>query len=56
LVYKNGRWCVLDGDGLKHSTNGTWVLLDKYVKVHDRMLFRAGKIVFTALLVNNMRE
>lgn len=50
LTYRNGTWVLLDGDGLKHSTNGTWMFVERAFKLHDLTLFKAGNVLFKALL------
>lgn len=39
---------LLDGDGLKHSTNGTWMLLSKPMMIEGEVLIKAGKMLFKA--------
>jgi hypothetical protein len=43
-----GKWKIIDGDGIKGSTNGTWVYANEPVKMFDGMLFKAGKLLFKA--------
>lgn len=39
-------WTVLDGDGSKPSTNGTWLFLDDYFAIETGMTFKAGMTLF----------
>ncbi len=50
LVFRGDRWMVIDGDGLKHSTNGTWLFVDRPFKLHDRLLIKAGNVVLKVVL------
>ena len=39
-------WTVSDGDGVKGSTNGTWLFLDDYFQIESGMVFKAGMTLF----------
>lgn len=51
LVYSesDSTWSVVDGDGTKNSVNGTWILLDKFVKVEADMIIKSSGTVIKAL-------
>lgn len=40
---------LFDGDGLKHSTNGTWLYAERPFRIHDNLLFKAGNVLFQAI-------
>ncbi len=40
----------MDGDGLKHSTNGTWLFAERPHLIHDQMVFKAGTVLLKAAL------
>ena len=53
LEYKNGTWILMDGDGLKHSTNGTWYLVKQPYLVHNRLTMKAGNVLLKAIIISN---
>lgn len=42
---------LLDGDGIKLSTNGTWLFVDELFPIYDNMVFKAGQTLLKAQLV-----
>jgi len=42
IEYVDGQWLLKDGDGKKHSTNGTWLFVDELFLIYDGMVFKAG--------------
>lgn len=46
IEYLEGKWKIIDGDGNKVSTNGTWVYANEPVKIFEGMLFKAGQLLF----------
>lgn len=52
IFFQNNNWYITDGDGEKHSLNGTWYLAEEYVTVNEGMIFRAGSTSFQAHLYN----
>ena len=42
---------LIDGDGKKLSTNGTWLFVDELYPVYDNMIFKAGQTLFKSQLV-----
>ena len=49
LTYHRGHWKVLDGDGQKPSTNGTWIYVKDSFPLHGRVSFKAGSTLFEAV-------
>ena len=39
-------WCVKDGDGVKMSTNGTWLFAEEACDLHSGTIFKAGQTLF----------
>lgn len=48
LLYEAGRWQVLDGDGIRASTNGTWALVKEKRALQGSTLFKAGGVLVEA--------
>ena len=44
--YSGGKWRVYDGDGMKPSTNGTWLYADDEYTVKNGTIVKAGKSIF----------
>jgi hypothetical protein len=39
-------WVILDGDGSKPSTNGTWLFIEEPIKIKHGVVFKAGSTLF----------
>ena len=48
VEYKNENWWLVDGDGTKRSTNGTWLFAEDPFKIFNNMSFKAGQTLFLA--------
>jgi len=46
LEYINNKWYLSDGDGVKKSTNGTWLFVDTPFEIYDGIIFKAGALLF----------
>jgi pSer/pThr/pTyr-binding forkhead associated (FHA) protein len=46
------KWFLMDGDGGKLSTNGTWIFAGEEEKIQDGTIFKAGQSLFKASLSN----
>jgi len=46
IEYIDDGWVLMDGDGKKGSTNGTWLFLEELFEVYDNMIFKAGDLLF----------
>lgn len=42
IQFIDGNWVLKDGDGVKLSTNGTWLFVDELFRIYDNMIFKAG--------------
>lgn len=52
IEHIDGKWQLSDGDGVKKSTNGTWLYAEDPFPIHDGMLFKAGLVLFKAHVHN----
>lgn len=52
LSYADG-WNLIDGDGEKNSTNGTWLFVEQFFEVHENMVFKAGETLFKSQLTRD---
>lgn len=56
-MYYSDAWMIMDGDGKKLSTNGTWLFAEQFFEIYDGMIFKAGETLFrtkiTTDFVNN---
>ncbi|CAG9330328.1 unnamed protein product [Blepharisma stoltei] len=44
-------WILEDGNGVKGSTNGTWLFAEDFFEIHDGLLFKVGQTLFLAKTV-----
>lgn len=51
ITYENNNWYIMDSDGIKTSSNGTWMLADEYYEIQDGMIFRAGSNIIDCKLI-----
>lgn len=40
--YRDDHWVIMDGNGNRGSTNGTWLFADMPYNINDGMVFKAG--------------
>ena len=50
---KTKKFYLNDGDGVKESTNGTWVFILNATKITNNFMFKAEHTLFLATLNNN---
>lgn len=50
-MYEGKNWIIYDGDGVNHSTNGTWLFIDKNYKLSNGIIFKGGETLFKAIIV-----
>lgn len=53
LVY-NEHWQIVDGDGEKPSTNGTWLFANNFFEIYDGMQFKVGETLFKAQITSDL--
>lgn len=46
IMYDGAGWFIQDGDGVKKSTNGTWLFCEDFIEVFDGMVFKAAETLF----------
>ena len=44
------KWYLIDGDGAKPSTNGTWLYAEEPFEIYNNLVSKAGKSFFRAHL------
>jgi pSer/pThr/pTyr-binding forkhead associated (FHA) protein len=49
--YIDGQWHVCDGTGKKPSSNGTWILVDKFQEIKSGMKIKIGQSFFRANII-----
>ena len=54
MFFFDNFWMIRDGDGEKSSTNGTWLFVENFFEVFDRMVIKVGETLFQALLFNDI--
>ena len=52
ITYVENNWVLIDGDGTKQSTNGTWVFTEKPFPIRNGMIFKAGLTMFLCILAD----
>ena len=50
LTFKKGNWILIDGDGKRPSTNGTWLYISQETAITDKMQFKYGQTLLQAIL------
>ena len=46
IIYEDNNWYIVDGDGEKPSSNGTWFYPEKYYNINDGLIIRIGTTLF----------
>ena len=46
IIFEDNNWYIVDGDGEKPSSNGTWIYPEKYFTITDGLIVRIGTTVF----------
>jgi pSer/pThr/pTyr-binding forkhead associated (FHA) protein len=46
IIYEDNNWYIVDGDGEKPSSNGTWFYPEKYYNITDGLVVRIGTTLF----------
>lgn len=55
ITYEGNKWYICDGDGVKGSTNGTWLFADDFIEISENMLFKAALTLFQANFIDNTK-
>lgn len=46
IVFEDNNWYIVDGNGVKPSSNGTWFYPEKYVNINNNLIVRMGTTLF----------
>ena len=46
IIFEDNNWFIVDGDGEKPSSNGTWFYPEKYFNISDGLIIRMGTTIF----------
>ena len=46
IIFEDNNWYLLDGDGEKPSSNGTWFYPEKYFTISNGLIIRIGTTIF----------
>lgn len=46
IVYNDNSWVLYDGDGIKPSTNGTWIYLKDPHEITNELIFKVAQTLF----------
>ena len=46
IIYEDNNWFIVDGDGVRGSSNGTWFYPEKYFNIYDGLILRIGSTSF----------
>ena len=46
IIYEDNNWYIVDGDGEKPSSNGTWFYPEKFYNITDGLVIRIGTTLF----------
>lgn len=46
IIFEDNNWYLVDGDGEKPSSNGTWFYPEKYFTISNGLIIRIGTTIF----------
>ena len=46
IIFEDNNWYIVDGDGIKPSSNGTWFYPEKYYNINEGLIIRIGTTLF----------
>ncbi|OMJ66943.1 hypothetical protein SteCoe_36043 [Stentor coeruleus] len=55
-MYYADAWMIMDGDGKKLSTNGTWLFVEQFFEFYDGLVFKAGESLFKAKITQDFNN
>eukprot|EP00347_Sterkiella_histriomuscorum_P023191 403335604 len=53
IDFIDDKWILKDGNGIKSSTNGTWLFAGEDERIYDGMVFKAGRSLFQTNLAHS---
>lgn len=51
IEYEDNKWVIYDGDGVKASTNGTWLFAEDHLELEDNTIFKAAQTLFKVSII-----
>ena len=54
IFYNSNGWNLVDGDMVKHSTNGTWLYLSDNFEMYNSMIFKSNQTVFQVTSISTL--
>ena len=45
IKFENNGWILIDGNGKKNSTNGTWIYVNEELNIYEGMIFKSNKLL-----------
>ena len=55
IQYEESGWFIYDGDGIKPSTNGSWIYLDDFYEFLNGLMFKAGQTMFRINVIDSKK-
>ena len=56
IIFEDNNWYIVDGDGEKPSSNGTWIYPEKYFNITDGLIVRIGTTVFECNIFEDHKD
>jgi pSer/pThr/pTyr-binding forkhead associated (FHA) protein len=56
IIFEDNNWYIVDGDGEKPSSNGTWIYPEKYFNITDGLIVRIGTTVFECNIFEDNKD
>jgi len=56
IFYENDNWYIVDSNGEKPSSNGTWILADEYTQIENDMILRVGSNILLCMIHERIKE
>jgi len=56
IIIINDDYYLIDGDGTKPSTNGTWLFVENDYELENGTIFKAGQSLFIVELIGSATD
>ena len=56
IIFEDNNWYIVDGDGEKPSSNGTWIYPEKYFNITDGLIVRIGTTIFECNIFEDNKD
>ena len=53
IIFEDNNWYIVDGDGKKPSSNGTWFYPEKYFIITEGLIVRMGTTLFECKYIHD---